>query len=185
MHRCTEEQHSAYERRKQHHGTRSMHKSSITNDMPSLCFFLDFNFQQPRWKQPNFQTASSSFFLLPLPLPSPRLPWPWTGDPFSARSSLLLESIGSLASHLPVGNHFPNPESVVSAVFGPLSAESHARSREQGPRPTRPSPFVSCPLGTSSRRRIYPYRPRISTAVNCICESEAEAEAESQNIHPP
>ena len=140
MHRCTEEQHSAYERRKQHHGTRSMHKSSITNDMPSLCFFLDFNFQQPRWKQPNFQTAYSSFF------PSSPTPSPSSvavdGGPFFC--SLEPPPRKYWQSSISLTGRQPLPESRVGGISGFWTALRRESCKKQGTGTKTNSPFTVC-----------------------------------------
>jgi hypothetical protein len=168
MHRGTaQRRNSTQERRKQQHGTRSMHKSSTTTTHPSPCVLLVLNSPvQQRWKQPNIQNASS-FTILP-PFSPSSVAVDVDGGPFLCS----LEPPRSIGISL-TGRQ-PLPESRVGGIS---TAESHARSRVQGPK--HPSPFV---CATSPRvKRDYTY---ISTTAYSIPILMSPKKAKNQTCTP-
>jgi hypothetical protein len=113
MHRGTaQRRNSTQGRRMQQHGIRK-HAQIQHNDTFITVLFACFSTLQQRWKHPNIQNTSS-FLLLPPFSPSPVAV---DGGPFSCSLEPPKYWQFGLAYHLPVGNHVPNPESVVSAVL--------------------------------------------------------------------
>ena len=146
MHRCTAQrrnsQHTGEE--SAYHGTRSMHKSSTTT-RPSAVLLLSCNSLQ----QSVPSTINTSSFLLP-----PFSPTSVSGgghgmDPFSALARASWEHWqSSLAAPLyRYRQPFPNPESMVSAVFLRTGQRVMREAGLQGARiphthTFHPSPFV-------------------------------------------
>jgi hypothetical protein len=164
----------------------SMHKSSITKDMPSLCFFLDFNFQQPRWKHPNFQNAYCVLLFPSSPTPTPFSPSSVAvdGRPFFCS---LEPPRKYWQSSISLTGRQPLPESRVGGISGFWTALRRESCKKQGTGTKTNSPFTVCFVPTRyllTSKKLSISATHFSSSiptVHFLCEPEAEAE--SQNIH--